>query len=101
MDEASESRGRGRRMARRTSDRNRKARMESGSHAAHNVIAIQHGCERKVVLGEKTKRTKKKKEKKEGKRLARRRKGWPGGRGKGRQAPRPPETTTDPASISS
>ena len=100
MDEASESRGRGRLVARRTSDRTRKARMESCSHG-HNVIAIQHGCERKVVLGEKTKRTKKKKEKKEGKRLARRRKGWPGGRGKGRQAPRPPETTTDPASISS
>ena len=45
--------------------------------------------ERKVVLGEKAER-KKNKKKKEGKRLARRRKGWPEGRWKGRQAPRPP-----------
>ena len=40
-------------------------------------------------IGEEAQNEKEKEEKKEGKRLARRRKGWPEGRGKGRQAPRP------------
>ena len=58
------------------------------------LIVIQHGVnggtEGRAGRKSGAQRKKKKKEKKEGKRLARRRKGWPEGRGKSRQAPRPP-----------
>ena len=69
--------------------------MESCSHShSYNVIAIQHGVnggtEGRAGRKSGAQRKKEKKEKKAEKRLARRRKGWPEGRGKGRQAPRPP-----------